>query len=153
MLRVSKITDYGIVILSQLAAEPAGSTHNAREIAAEARLPLPVVSKTLKQLARQGLLVSHRGAKGGYTLARRPDEISLADAITALEGPIGLMECSVHAGQCSQEPTCVVRGPWQRVNRAIREALESVPISQLVQPRGDDDELLQVNRFSGEGAG
>lgn len=147
MLRVSKITDYGIVILSRLAGEPEGSTHNARELAAEARLPLPVVSKTLKLLARRGLVTSQRGSKGGYALARDPREISLADAITALEGPIGLMECSIHVGQCSQESTCSVRGPWQRVNQAIRETLEQVTISELV--RRGEDELIQVRVASG----
>jgi FeS assembly SUF system regulator len=151
VLRVSKITDYGIVILSHLASEPEGSTHNARELAAEARLPFPVVSKTLKQLARAGLLASQRGSKGGYTLARSPDAITLADAITALEGPIGLMECSVHVGQCSQESTCVVRGPWQRVHEAIRESLEKITISELSPPPGGGDALVQIHAATGNG--
>ncbi|UCE85492.1 MAG: SUF system Fe-S cluster assembly regulator [Deltaproteobacteria bacterium] len=150
MLRVSKITDHGIVILSNLASEPDGSTQSAREIAAEARLPLPVVSKTLKRLARAGILESHRGAKGGYALARSPAEITLADAITALEGPIGLMECSVHLGQCSHESTCTIRGPWQRVNDEIRASLERITISELLPTPGGDGELIPLRVASGD---
>lgn len=144
MLRVSKITDYGIVILSHLAGQPAGSTHNARELATGAHLPLPVVSKTLKILARQGLVASQRGSKGGYALARPAREISLAQAIAALEGPIGLIECSVHEGQCAQEPTCVVRAPWQRINRAVSGALEGISIADLVRGPDGEGELIQM---------
>lgn len=155
MLRVSKITDYGIVILSHLALQPGGATLNARELAGEAHLPLPVVSKTLKILAREGLLESQRGAKGGYTLSRQPEAITLAEVITALEGPIGLIECSVALGQCAQEETCQVRGPWQRVNQAIRRALETVTLAELLPPangRGTETDLLPMRIHPGAGS-
>ena len=89
MIKLSRITDYGIVLLAHLAGSADDSSQSAREIARETRLPAPVVSKILKSLARQGLLISHRGAKGGYSLARIPEEISVPEMIGALEGPIG----------------------------------------------------------------
>src|SRR5262245_20649659 len=122
MIRLSRLSDYGIVLMALLAGRAGanGAPHNAREVAAEAHLPLPVVSKILKALARRGLLVSHRGAKGGYTLARPPEAISAAEMIAALEGPIGLTECAAHPGLCVQEASCHVREPWQRINAAVR---------------------------------
>jgi FeS assembly SUF system regulator len=134
VIRLSRLSDYGIVLMSHLAGFGDGEPHNAREIASEAGLPQPVVSKLLKALAREGLLESHRGAKGGYTLARRPEEISAAQMITALEGPIGLTECTVHPGECAQEASCHVREPWQRINDVVRGALADVSLADLAQP-------------------
>ena len=136
MVRMSKLTDYAIVLLTLLATDESATTHNAREVAARASLPFPVVSKILKALARAGLLVSHRGAKGGYALARPPEEISVADAIRAMEGPIALTECAAGGGQCQQESTCEVRSPWQRVNDLVRDRLEQVPLTELL-PRAE----------------
>jgi FeS assembly SUF system regulator len=134
MVRMSKLTDYAIVLLALLATEDAGAPHNAREVAARAHLPFPVVSKILKALARAGLLVSHRGAKGGYVLARPAEEISVAAAIRAMEGPIALTECAAGAGHCQQETTCTIRTPWQRVNELVRDHLEQVPLTELIGP-------------------
>ena len=86
----------------------------------------------LKALARRGLLVSHRGAKGGYSLARPPAEITAAEMIAALEGPIGLTQCAAHPGQCVQEASCHVREPWQRINSVVRRALAEVTLADLV---------------------
>ena len=134
MIRLSRLSDYGIVLMAHLAGLDRDDPHAAREIAGAAGLPLPVASKLLKALAREGLLVSHRGAKGGYTLARRPEEISTAQMITALEGPIGLTECTVHPGECAQESSCHVREPWQRINDVVRTALSEVSLADLAQP-------------------
>ena len=134
MIRLNRLSDYGIVLMAHLAGLDRDDPHAAREIAAAAGLPLPVASKLLKALAREGLLVSHRGAKGGYTLARRPEEISTAQMITALEGPIGLTECTVHPGECAQESSCHVREPWQRINAAIEEALTRITLADLISP-------------------
>jgi len=114
LLRMSRITDYGIVLLTHLAAgaaDPDDPVHNARELAARAGLPLPVVSKILKTLTREGFLLSHRGIKGGYALSRRPEEIE-------------------------RESRCAVRQPWQQINREVRKALERVRLSDLVHPDG-----------------
>jgi FeS assembly SUF system regulator len=133
MIRLSRLSDYGIVLMALLAGRggAAGSPHNAREVAAEAHLPLPVVSKILKALARRGLLVSHRGAKGGFSLARPPEEITAAEMIAALEGPIGLTECAAHPGLCLHEASCHVREPWQRINAAVRRSLAEVTLADL----------------------
>ena len=132
MLRITKLTDYGIVLLVQLANDERQGSQNARTMAEATSLPLPVVSKILKALAQGGLLTSQRGAKGGYTLARRPEEINVAEIIDALEGPIALMECSVGPGRCEQETNCRVRDPWQRINQAILETLRHVTLRELV---------------------
>jgi FeS assembly SUF system regulator len=135
MIRLSRITDYGIVLMAHLAACPEGAPHNARELAAETRLPVPVVSKVLKALAREGLLVSQRGAKGGYGLARAPQQITVPQMIAALEGrPLGFTECAQHPGVCAQEAGCHVRAPWQQISRAVQGALERITLADLVAP-------------------
>jgi FeS assembly SUF system regulator len=108
--------------------------HSAHELAVELGLALPTVSKVLKALLQHGLLISHRGAKGGYSLAAPPEEISVAQIIAAIEGPIALTECSDSTGLCGQEPQCSVRSNWQRINRAVREALEKVTLADLARP-------------------
>jgi len=134
MIRLSRLTDYGIVLMAQLAEHGPGGTHNAREVAEQTRLPLPVVSKILKSLARGGLLHSHRGAKGGYALARPAAEITVPEMIAVLEGPISLTECSQHPGACPQEASCHVREPWQRINATVNAALASVTLADLAAP-------------------
>jgi FeS assembly SUF system regulator len=136
VIRITRLTDYGIVLLTHFARHPERPTRNAPEIAAAARLPLPTVSKILKILAREGLLVPHRGAKGGFSLARSPLEITVADIISALEGPIALTECSTHgADRCGIESLCPVSTNWQRINRAVLDALSGVTLAEMASPR------------------
>ena len=92
------------------------------------------VIELLKQLAQAGLVVSTRGINGGYRLARVPEKITIADIVTAMEGPIGMTECSAHAGLCGHEPHCGVRVNWQRINHAIADALASVSLADMVKP-------------------
>ena len=135
MIRMTRFTDYGIVLLTYFARDPEKTTHSSKDVAAAARLPHPMVNKILKALTRKGLLVSHRGVKGGYRLARRPEEISVADIITATEGPVALTQCVQSLpGRCSQESCCPVHGNWQRINDAIRLALDSVKLSEMARP-------------------
>jgi FeS assembly SUF system regulator len=134
MIRLTKQTDYGIVLLSQLATSSA-EHHNAPGLARDTHLPLPMVSKILKLLARAGLLESHRGVKGGYRLARSPAEISVAEIIAALEGPIAITECAPDSSEeCSYEAFCRVRANWQRIHRAVRDALGSVTLQEMAAP-------------------
>ena len=108
---------------------------NAPELAQEAQLPAPTVSKILKILARQGLLTSHRGVKGGYSLQRTPEEISVEEIITAVEGPIGITECIDDTpGECGQAPVCPVRANWQQINEAIRQALDGITLAEMTPP-------------------
>ena len=125
------------------ASDPLTPTHNARELSLRTRLPLPVVSKILKNLAHEGLLVSQRGAKGGYCLARDAGKISVAQIIAALEGPIALTECTLGPGHCDQEGTCVTRTPWHRINQAINQALAGVSLAELVASQPTEWVALQ----------
>ena len=137
MFRLSRITDYGIVLMAHIAEQPDGALHSARDVADRTQLPLPVVSKILKSLTRKGLLRSHRGSKGGYSLERAAGEISVPDLITALDGPIRLTECASHTGACANEPSCHVREPWQRINAAVEEALARITLADLISPATD----------------
>jgi len=139
MFRLSRMTDYGIVLLAHLASVRGDGAvprppQNARELAAEVELPLPVVSKVLKQLARSGILESHRGAKGGFTLTRRPEDLSVAELVAAIDGPVALTQCAVDPGLCDHERTCAVRSPWQVINRVVENALSEVSLADLVSP-------------------
>ncbi len=134
MFRISRLTDYGIVIMAHLAECEDDDSHNARELAEDTQLPAPVVSKILKSLTRAGLLISQRGSKGGYSLARTPGEISVVEMITALEGPVGITECTIHPGVCAQESSCQVRDPWQRINGAVHATLKGITLADLANP-------------------
>lgn len=133
MLRLSKMADYGTVVMTAMVREPERS-RSAAEIAAAIQVPATTVSKILKTLARAGLLLSLRGAKGGYLLSRAAEEITLADIIDAMDGPIGMTECSVTPGLCSQEAGCVVRANWQRVNQAVLGVLRETTLAQMSAP-------------------
>jgi FeS assembly SUF system regulator len=134
VFRISRLTDYGIIVMAHLAEREDHDSHNARELAEDTQLPVPVVSKILKSLTRAGLLISQRGSKGGYSLARTPGEIPVVEMITALEGPVGITECTIQPGACAQESSCQVRDPWQRINGAVRAALERITLADLAKP-------------------
>ena len=153
MFKLGKLTDYGTVVMTVLAARPE-ALRNAHELAAETRVAAPTVSKLLKQLAKSGLVESIRGAHGGYRLARPPDRITVAEVVAALEGPIALTQCAVHDGGCSIESHCGVRGNWRLINNAIRQALESVTLAQMAEPMrgrraGGSDKPLSFLRLPG----
>lgn len=133
MFRLSKTTDYGIVLMAQLADEREGDPQNARELAAASDLPVPMVSKVLKALAREGLLVSQRGAKGGYCLARAPEDLTVSEMIRVLEGPVALTDCAIGPSRCEHETMCAVREPWQQISRVVERALSDVTLADLVR--------------------
>lgn len=130
MLRISKLTDYGTVILAALAGQP-GQVQTATALAEQTRIAAPTVSKLLKQLQRAGLVTSTRGLHGGYQLARPASQISAAAILDALEGPVTLTDCSAGHGNCGIEDTCRVSRVWQRLNLAIRRSLYDVSLAQL----------------------
>jgi FeS assembly SUF system regulator len=135
MIRLAKLTDYGLVLMTIIARDHAASVHTARDLAAQSRLPLPTVSKVLKQLLQSELLVSHRGIKGGYSLAKEPAEISVAEIVSAMEGPIALTECSTDVtGLCDLERSCPIKRNQQVISQVVRGALEKVTLSDLIQP-------------------
>ena len=130
MLRISKLTDYGTVILACLAGHPS-RLWTAAEVAEATRIGLPTVSKLLKKLQRSGLVISTRGSHGGYQLAQPPAEITAAHILDALEGPFAITECSGAHSNCGLESKCAVGHTWQRVNAAIRRALTDISLAQL----------------------
>jgi FeS assembly SUF system regulator len=135
MIRLGKLTDYGLVLMTYIARNHDRSLHTARDLAVESRLPLPTVSKLLKELLQGGVLVSHRGIRGGYSLARKPREISVAEIIAVLEGPIALTECSTDiSGLCDLEPCCPIKNNQRIISQAVRGALDNVMLSDLIQP-------------------
>jgi len=134
MIRITRQTDYGILLLSQMASHPLSEVHTAKHAAQQSNVPLPMASKILKALARGGLLVSQRGVKGGYRLATAAERISIGDVIQALEGPFGMTECSFNPGACDREGSCPVQTNWKRISVAMRDALDRIPLSDMVLP-------------------
>ncbi len=130
MLRMGKLTDYATVVLASLAQDP--ERHRAAtELAETTRLKVPTVSKVLKGLQRAGLVISARGARGGYRLARAPDQITATQILDVFEGPIAITECIGKSSRCGIERQCRVGSAWQRVNAAIRRALDDMTLHQL----------------------
>jgi FeS assembly SUF system regulator len=132
VLRISKLTDYGTVVLAELAAQQ-NELASAAEVAARTGLGVATVSKLLKALARAELVSSTRGSHGGYRLTRAPARISAADVIDALEGPVSITECSASDSHCDYESVCNVGSAWQRINVAIRRALDDISLEDLLR--------------------
>ena len=130
MLRMSKLTDYGTMVLAQLAASEVGWT-TAGQVANATHLGPPTVSKLLKALVHAGLVVSSRGVQGGYALARPAAAITAAEILDALEGPVAITECSSSHGLCDLESYCRVGTAWQRINSSIRKALDGISLADL----------------------
>ena len=130
MLRISRLTDYATVLLAALAEAP-GRVQTAACLAEQTKLALPTVSKLLKQLHRAGLVVSTRGLRGGYQLARPATEISAGAILDALEGPFAITDCASAHSHCGLEKNCRVGHAWQRLNLTIRRSLHEVSLAQL----------------------
>jgi FeS assembly SUF system regulator len=147
MLKLSKLTDYATVILSHM-AQNKSAVHGAVDIAAATGIAQPTASKILKILVRASVLSSTRGARGGYTLARAPERITVASVISALEGPIALTECSVSHKGCEQASGCRIQGNWNIINEKISQALESVTLADLILPSRPPQEVtIPVSRL------
>ena len=135
MIRIAKLTDYAIVLLTYIARDGKRGVHAARDLAAESHLPVPTVSKILKCLSRGGLLVSHRGVAGGYSLAKDSGAINIAEIIAVMEGPVALTECSTTCpGLCEIERVCPVRNNWRKITDVVVRSLENVTLLDMTQP-------------------
>jgi FeS assembly SUF system regulator len=132
MLRLSKFADYGTQVMAYMAKDQ--SVHSASEVAAGLGMAVSTISKILKMLARENLVASVMGAKGGYRLARHPGDISMAEIIHAMDGPISITECS-GTSTCERESTCSTRSNWQGINHIIQDALEKVNLAQMAAPK------------------
>lgn len=134
MLRVSKLTDYAVVVLSRLEAD--GGVQTAPILAAGSGLAEPTVAKVLKMLSAAGLVEGTRGARGGYRLLRPLNAVPLSEVIVAIDGPIALTACVDGGfGLCEAEHVCPVRGRWDPVNAAIRNALSGITVAEIAMPR------------------
>lgn len=135
MLRLSNLADYGVVVMTAAARAAAdGRLTSAAQVAGLTGIPAPTVSKLMGQLGRARLLVSQRGVAGGFALARGAGEISLADIVEAIDGPIALTHCGQPGSECGLSTGCSVRPHWAPVNRAVKAALSEVSLATLAQP-------------------
>ena len=142
------MTDYAVMLATHLAA--AEGPHAARDLAVQTQIPEPTASKVLKKLARAGVVISQRGAKGGYALARSPEHVGVNEVIEAIEGPIAVTECSDDTtdSSCEYETSCGVRANWQRINVAVHRALSEITLADMGFP--GTAELVSIARSSKE---
>jgi FeS assembly SUF system regulator len=146
MLRISKLTDYAILMMVELTRD--GEMLSAHAVAERIHVEVPTASKVLKLLAGGGLLESYRGANGGYRVSRAAGDISVAEVIAAVEGPIAMTECSVEEGLCSQEDKCELRSNWQRISLAVANALEEVSLTEMSTPLKRSAGPLQITTLN-----
>ena len=133
MIFLSKLADYGVIVATHLAAYPDRQV-TAATVAAETRLPRATVAKVLKAMAHAGVVTAARGAGGGYRLARIATAISVAEVVAAIDGDIGLTQCSVHVDECTRTTYCPTRPHWAAINRAVGEALSAVSLDAMLTP-------------------
>jgi FeS assembly SUF system regulator len=146
MLRISKLTDYAILMMVEMTRD--GEMLSAHALAERIHVETPTASKVLKLLSGSGLLESYRGASGGYRVAREASDISVAEVIAAIEGPIAMTECSVEEGLCSQEDNCDLRSNWQRISLAVAQALRDVSLAEMSAPLERKVNPLQITTLS-----
>src|SRR5207249_9276058 len=131
MLRLSKKADYALMAMKHLAVRTDVASASAREIAEQYDIPIELMAKVLQRLARSGLLTSHQGTRGGYTLAKPTTAISVADIIQAIDGPLTVTACSTEDEQCEQFTKCNVRDPLWRIKDRIIAALATVSLAEI----------------------
>jgi FeS assembly SUF system regulator len=136
MIKLSKLTDYGFVLLTRFADSSTENWHTARDLADETGLPLPTVSKLLKVFSRGGILAAHRGVHGGYNLSRPADHITASDIIEVIDGPIAITDCVCdgHSEPCAIEDHCPTKPHWVQITNKIRAALDQVTLAELAAP-------------------
>ena len=137
MIRISRMTDYGIALMTRIVQDHDAESFSSRDLAEKLGLPLPTVSKLLKTLTRGDLLVSQRGVNGGYELALPPEQITLTGMINVLEGPIAMTVCSTDdlENTCDLETHCMLSGHWKLINRKIMQALAGVTLADIAGRR------------------
>ena len=150
MMRINKLTDYGIVVMTEMATSNMNKIHTARGISESTNIPLPTVTRLLKTLSSNDLLDSQRGSQGGYSLSRSSKDISVANIIETFEGPIALTECSTNDCECSYETKCNVEEPWQKINDTVKNALEGISLNQMTG-KNQNEGLLNLSMSYGGG--
>ena len=145
-MKINKLTDYSIVILANLVAKDENAMYTAKELSEFSGIPLPTVTRILKMLSNKGILESQRGAQGGYELTKNSTDISVAEVIEAMEGPIALTECASDDCGCAFEPSCVVGKPWQKINKAVNDVLRNISLSDM-SGRDESQNLLKLTNI------
>ena len=144
MLRLSKKADYALMAMKHLAikTDTASASASAREIAEQYDIPIELMAKVLQRLARSGLLVSHQGTRGGYTLAKPTPSISVADIIQAIDGPLTVTACSTEDEQCEQFTKCNIRDPLWKIKDRIVSALETCSLEEISTPAAPPEAVV-----------
>lgn len=133
MIRISKLADYSVVVLAALASY-SGDMMSVSALSGETKLPEPTISKVLKLLSKNGIVASTRGINGGYTLSYKPEDITVERIVTAVDGPIAVTACADGSmPDCHVGDSCPVRGRWDDVNMALRNALSSVTLADMIK--------------------
>ncbi len=136
MLRLSKKADYALMAMKHLASDPRRQAANARDIAEKYDIPVQLMGKVLTRLGRSGLLISHRGIHGGYTLAQPPAATSVATVVEAIDGPLTMTACTPDHDQCDQFSKCTVRDPLHRIRDRIAVILAECSIAEIAVDPG-----------------
>lgn len=139
MLRLSKKADYALMAAIYLARRARQGSASTREIAEHYAMPADLLAKVLQQLARRGVVASHKGVRGGYRLTRTADAISVAEIVEAIDGPLAMTACALGDDRCAQMPTCTVRDPLQRVKERIATALHTISLDDMSRDIASDD--------------
>ena len=142
MFRLSKKSDYALMAMKHIAMHDAVDSMSAREIAGQFDIPLELMAKVLQKLTRRGLLISQKGTRGGYHLARSAEKISVGDVIQAIDGPVTVTACSPQVDTCDQYSKCNVRDPLWRIKDRIVDTLHTFTISELASDSDTDTESL-----------
>lgn len=144
MLRISRLTDYAVVLATELGRHEVPVA--VSDLSARTDIPAPTASKVLKTLAKAGVVVSARGATGGYRLASSAARMPIVRVIEAIEGPIAVTECADAETTCEHGRSCDVRANWQRINRAVHDALAAITIADMTSPTIDGGKLVPLLR-------
>ena len=142
MLRFTKRADYGLMAIHYIAIHDELGAVSAKRIAEEFAIPQELLAKILQRLAKEGLIVSHNGPKGGYGLTRRPAEISIGEVIRALEGPISIVSCLEEDSDCPQMERCSLRRPVKKIQAAVTRMLDTMSLAELTSE--DVPEILTI---------
>ncbi len=148
MLKISRLSDYAIVLLTALAGDPrekpSEQRANARALAERTGINMPTVGKLLKLLNGEGIVQSRQGRSGGYFLARPAKEITLAEIIEAIDGPIAMTDCFRPDHDCSMQSDCVVRPHWEAINRGVHALLDATTLADMTRPVKGSTATTQV---------
>ena len=144
MFKINRLTDYSTVVMSYLAVEPK-KVHHAKDITLHTNINQPTVSKILKMLAKAKLLISHRGINGGYQLAKSPENISISEVVIAIEGMVGLTECSMNHSNCNIQNVCHIRSNWRHISDIIQQMLQNITLADLAKPMLPSEMHIRAN--------